>query len=114
MLKSRNYLDWMNDLGARLNLKDISTQFISVAVAMNALVDSICDMTNKEVSEATLSRSSLPLPQIPELSFLTAVRLGRLVVHNTLFRGNTVLTKVRVKRAPRLVRVPDREHNPDR
>ena len=86
----------MNDLGARLNLKDISTQFISVAVAMNALVDSICDMTNKEVSETTLSRSSIALPQIPEPSFLTAGRLGRLVVRNTLFRGNTVLTKVRV------------------
>ena len=65
MLKSRNYLEWMNDLGARLNLKDISTQFISVAVAMNALVDSICDMTNKEVSETTLSRSSLALVQTP-------------------------------------------------
>ena len=84
----------MNDLGARLNLKDISTQFISVAVAMNALVDSICDMANKEVSETPLSTSSLALPQISETPFLTAVRFGRLVAHNTLFRGNTVLTKV--------------------
>ena len=55
MLKSRNYLDWMNDLGARLNLKDISTQFISVAVAMNALVESISEMANKEVSETPTS-----------------------------------------------------------
>ena len=61
MLKSRNYLDWMNDLGARLNLKDISTQFISVAVAMNALVDSICEMANKEVSETPLSTPSFAL-----------------------------------------------------
>lgn len=61
MLKSRNYLDWMNDLGARLNLKDISTQFISVAVAMNALVDSICEMANKEVSETPLSAPSFSL-----------------------------------------------------
>ena len=85
----------MNDLGARLNLKDISTQFISVAVAMNALVDSICEMANKEVSETPLSTFPLPLSQISELSFLIAVRLCQLVAHNTLFRGNTVLTKVR-------------------
>ena len=38
----------------------------------------------------------MPLSRHPELSCLTAVRLDRLVVHNTLFRGNTVLTKVRV------------------
>lgn len=64
MLKSRNYLDWMNDLGTRLNLKDISTQFISVAVAMNALVDSICEMANKEVSETPLSTSPFTPPHI--------------------------------------------------
>lgn len=86
----------MNDLGTRLNLKDISTQFISVAVAMNALVDSICEMANKEVSETPLSTSPFtpPPPRILEIPFLTVVRLGRLAAHNTLFRGNTVLTKV--------------------
>ena len=40
-----------------MNLKDISTQFISVAVAMNALVESICEMTNKEVYETATSTS---------------------------------------------------------
>lgn len=69
MLKSRNYLDWMNDLGTRLNLRDVSIQFISVAIATNSLVESICEAANKEVSET------------PTIS------------HNTLFRGNTVLTK---------------------
>jgi len=64
MLKSRNYLDWMNDLGARLNLKDITTQFISVAVAMDALVDSICEMASKEVSETAISASSFILSAI--------------------------------------------------
>jgi hypothetical protein len=58
MLKSRNYLEWMNDLGGRLNLKDISTQFISVAVAMNALVDSICEMANREISGTPTSTFS--------------------------------------------------------
>ena len=52
----------MNDLGARLNLKDVSTQFISVAVAMNALVESICEMANKEVSETPASMSLFVLP----------------------------------------------------
>lgn len=72
MLKSRNYLDWMNDLGARMNLKDISTQFISVAVAMNALVESICEMTNKEVYETTTSTSLLTLKTL-EVPVLIAV-----------------------------------------
>jgi len=94
MLKSRNYLDWMNDLGARLNLKDISTQFISVAVAMDALVESICEMADKEVSETPTSTSLFVLTQIFEIPFLIAVRLGSIVAYNTLFRGNTVLTKV--------------------
>lgn len=73
MLKSRNYLDWMNDLGARLNLKDISTQFISVAVAMNALEESICEMADKEVSETPTSMSLLALPTTSEIPFLTVI-----------------------------------------
>ena len=69
MLKSRNYLDWMNDLGARMNLKDISTQFISVAIAMNTLVESICEMANKEVYETATSMSPFILNtlQVPVL-----------------------------------------------
>ena len=63
----------MNDLGVRLNLKDISTQFISVAVAMDALVESICEMANKEVSETSTSMSLLGLPTTLEILFLTVV-----------------------------------------
>ena len=55
MLKSRNYLDWMNDLGTRLNLRDVSIQFISVAIAMNSLVENICEAADKEVSETPTS-----------------------------------------------------------
>lgn len=62
----------MNDLGTRLSLKDISTQFISVAVAMDALVESICEMTNKEVSETPTSMSLPALPKTLEVPFLTA------------------------------------------
>lgn len=63
----------MNDLGVRLNLKDISTQFISVAVAMDALVESICEMANKEVSETSTSMSLLGLPTTLEILFLIVV-----------------------------------------
>lgn len=59
MLKSRNYLDWMNDLGTRLNLRDVSTQFISVAIATNSFVESVCEMANKEVPETPTSMFSL-------------------------------------------------------
>ena len=53
----------MNDLGTRLNLKDISTQFISVAIATNSLVESICDLANKEVSEAPTRTFLFVLPE---------------------------------------------------
>jgi hypothetical protein len=71
MLKTRNYLDWMNDLGARMNLKDISTQFISVAVAMNTLVESICEMANREVYE-TATSMCLFTPKALEVPVLIA------------------------------------------
>ena len=45
----------MNDLGMRLNLRDVSTQFLSVAIATNSLVESVCEMANKEVSETPTS-----------------------------------------------------------
>jgi len=114
MLKSRNYLDWMNDLGSRLNLKDISTQFISVAVAMDALVESICEMANKEVSETPTSTYLFVLTQIPEIPFLTALRprLSSSAQH-TLPRQHSPDQGMCHKLVLRLARVPDRQQNPD-
>lgn len=45
----------MNELGAKLELKDVSSQFIAVAVAMNSLVSSICDFANREVDDSPRS-----------------------------------------------------------
>lgn len=67
-LNSHNYLDWMNELGTRLQLKDMSSQFISIAVANKTLVEYICALADREVD-------------------------GSPTNHNTLFRGNTTLTK---------------------
>jgi len=103
----------MNDLGARLNLKDISTQFVSVTVAMNALVESICEMANKDISEIPTSMSPLVLPNALEIPFLIVIRFDCLVAHNTLFRGNTVLTKVRLMKVYADPSRISHQHNPD-
>ncbi|KZT02708.1 Rho GTPase activation protein [Laetiporus sulphureus 93-53] len=65
---SRNSLDWMSDLESKLKLKHISKNIISIAIAKNVLVNDIMEIADREVD-------------------------GTLSSHNTLFRGNTVLTK---------------------
>ncbi|KAI0961569.1 hypothetical protein AcV7_000640 [Taiwanofungus camphoratus] len=65
---SRNCLDWMTDLESKLKLRNVSNHIISIAIAKNVLVDNIMELADREVD-------------------------GTLTSHNTLFRGNTVLTK---------------------
>ncbi|TFY69240.1 hypothetical protein EVJ58_g517 [Rhodofomes roseus] len=66
---SRNSLDWLVDLESRLKLKNtIPHHIISIAIAKDVLVHDILEMADREVD-------------------------GTLSSHNTLFRGNTVLTK---------------------
>ncbi|KAH9937707.1 Rho GTPase activation protein [Fomitopsis serialis] len=73
--KSRNSLDWLVDLESRLKLKNtIPHHIIAIAIAKDRLVHDIMEMADREV-DGTLSCKSLYSP------------------HNTLFRGNTVLTK---------------------
>ncbi|TFK57085.1 Rho GTPase activation protein [Heliocybe sulcata] len=68
MLYSRNCLDWMNDLDGRLQLTPLSSQVLSISIARNILLDHIFELADREVDGTPNS-------------------------HNTLFRGNTVLTK---------------------
>ncbi|KAI1797892.1 Rho GTPase activation protein [Ganoderma leucocontextum] len=67
-LHSRNHLDWMRELEARLKLKNVNRDIMSIAIAKNALLDNIMELADREVD-------------------------GTLTSHNTLFRGNTVFTK---------------------
>ncbi|KAI0068193.1 Rho GTPase activation protein [Artomyces pyxidatus] len=67
-LNSRNYLDWMNDFESKLKMKNITGELVAVAVAKDILLDSVFEQADREVDGAPTS-------------------------HNTLFRGNTVLTK---------------------
>ncbi|KDQ63550.1 hypothetical protein JAAARDRAFT_169494 [Jaapia argillacea MUCL 33604] len=67
-INSRNSLDWMADLESKLQLNTLSTQLISIAIARNVLIDHIFELADREVDGTPSS-------------------------HNTLFRGNTVLTK---------------------
>ncbi|RDB28888.1 putative Ras GTPase-activating-like protein ngap [Hypsizygus marmoreus] len=67
--KSRNFLDWMNDFETKLKLKTISAHLMSVAIARNVLVEQVQELASREVDGTPSS-------------------------HQTLFRGNTILTKV--------------------
>ncbi|KAF6766033.1 GTPase activating protein [Ephemerocybe angulata] len=68
-IQSRNFLDWLTELETKLKLKSISTAVMSLAVANDTLIKQIQDYATREVLESSGS-------------------------HQTLFRGNTVLTKI--------------------
>ncbi|KDR84991.1 hypothetical protein GALMADRAFT_233525 [Galerina marginata CBS 339.88] len=65
---SRSFLDWMSDLESRLKLKAISSHLMSIAVATNVVIEQVQEYALREVDNSSTS-------------------------HQTLFRGNTTLTK---------------------
>ncbi|KAK7064231.1 GTPase activating protein [Favolaschia claudopus] len=65
----RNFLDWMADFESKFKLKTVSQQLISIAVARNDLIEQVQDIALREVDGTPSS-------------------------HQTLFRGNTIFTKV--------------------
>ncbi|KAJ7181660.1 GTPase activating protein [Mycena crocata] len=66
---SRNFLEWMADFESKFKLKTISHQLISIAVARNDLIEQVQEIALREVDGTPSS-------------------------HQTLFRGNTIFTKV--------------------
>ncbi|KAJ7225513.1 GTPase activating protein [Mycena pura] len=66
---TRNFLEWMADFESKLKLKTISNQLISIAVAKNDLIEQVQEIAAREVDGTPSS-------------------------HQTLFRGNTIFTKV--------------------
>ncbi|KAJ6519819.1 GTPase activating protein [Mycena sanguinolenta] len=67
--KTRNFMEWMADFESKFKLKTISHQLISIAVAHNNLIEQVQDIAMREVDGTPSS-------------------------HQTLFRGNTIFTKV--------------------
>ncbi|KAJ7169899.1 Rho GTPase activation protein [Mycena filopes] len=66
---TRNFLEWMTDFESKFKLKTISHQLISIAVAKNNLIEQVQEVALREVDGTPSS-------------------------HQTLFRGNTIFTKV--------------------
>ncbi|KAJ7786308.1 GTPase activating protein [Mycena metata] len=66
---TRNFLEWMADFESKFKLKTISHQLISIAVAKNNLIEQVQEVALREVDGTPSS-------------------------HQTLFRGNTIFTKV--------------------
>ncbi|KAH9950344.1 Rho GTPase activation protein [Amylocystis lapponica] len=83
---SRNSLDWMSDLESKLKLKTTSSHIISIAIAKNMLMENIMELADREVD------GTLTCTYWSALSTLIPVA-DKGLAHNTLFRGNTVLTK---------------------
>ncbi|EJF66706.1 Rho GTPase activation protein [Dichomitus squalens LYAD-421 SS1] len=48
-LHSRNHLDWMRELEARLKMKNVNQNIMSIAIAKNALLDNIMELADREV-----------------------------------------------------------------
>ncbi|KAJ3535468.1 hypothetical protein NM688_g6971 [Phlebia brevispora] len=68
VLLSKNMLDWVSELDAKLEIKNISDHLIAIAKAKNILMKDIMALADREVDGTPQS-------------------------HGTLFRGNTVFTK---------------------
>ncbi|KAJ7783784.1 GTPase activating protein [Mycena maculata] len=66
---SRNFLEWMADFESKFKLKTISHQLLAIAVARNDLIEQVQEIALREVDGTPSS-------------------------HQTLFRGNTIFTKV--------------------
>ncbi|KAJ3779232.1 GTPase activating protein [Lentinula raphanica] len=68
-LRTRNFLDWMADFETKLKVKTLGWQMLAISIADGTAIDQVQELANREVDG---SQSS----------------------HTTLFRGNTILTKV--------------------
>ncbi|THV04952.1 Rho GTPase activation protein [Dendrothele bispora CBS 962.96] len=69
VFRTRNFLDWMSDFESKFKLKSIGTPLMILAVANNRLIEQVQEIATREVDGSVSSRQ-------------------------TLFRGNTTLTKV--------------------
>ncbi|KAJ4486138.1 GTPase activating protein [Lentinula aciculospora] len=67
--RARNFLDWMAEFETKLKLKSIGSQMMAISIANNTAIEQVQELANREVDG---SQSS----------------------HTTLFRGNTILTKI--------------------
>ncbi|KAJ3791000.1 GTPase activating protein [Lentinula aff. detonsa] len=67
--RARNFLDWMSDFETKLKLKTIGWQMMAISIANNTAIEQVQERAHREVDG---SQSS----------------------HTTLFRGNTILTKI--------------------
>ncbi|KAF9015162.1 Rho GTPase activation protein [Cyathus striatus] len=69
ILRSRNFLDWILDLETELNLRSLSVQLMSLAIADDKLIEQVQEFASRDIRNTSSS-------------------------YQTLFRGNTILTKV--------------------
>ena len=83
--KSRNFLDWMSDLENTLKVESISRHLMSIAVANNVVIEHVRDYAAREIANTSLCKNNY---LSVTLTFLTIIE-----VQQTLFRGNTTLTK---------------------
>lgn len=76
----------MSDFESKLQLKSIAPELVSFAIARNILTEHLFAFADREV-DGTPSCTISSLSSLPHNTNIT------LTAHNTLFRGNTILTK---------------------
>jgi len=81
-------LDWTSDLENRLKLKDVSDHLMSIAIANNSIIKHVQEYAQREVGHLTNCEFN-PGCSVPSIDFALLE-----IAHQTLFRGNSTLTKV--------------------
>jgi hypothetical protein len=76
----------MIDLDGKFKIREVSSQLVSIAVAKNILLSDVFEMASREVEGTPSCESTIS-------SVWPYVRTHGWSAHQTLFRGNTVLTK---------------------
>ena len=57
-LHSRNHLDWMRELEARLKMKNVNHNIMSIAIAKNVLLENIMELADREVDGTATCKPS--------------------------------------------------------
>ena len=87
MCKSRNFLDWMSDLEDSFKVKSISPHLMSIAIANDVIIEHVQDYAAREISNSSTCKNNY-------LSVTWAFLTIDVEAQQTLFRGNTTLTKI--------------------
>lgn len=48
-MQAKNYLDWINELESKVNIRNISSDLVAVSLAKDSLLNNIMELADREV-----------------------------------------------------------------